>query len=74
MKEFALKHPIITFMILSDLFVCITDVARAFNGDSSKSGATTNVGFVCDMVNEGAKKIAEMNKPKKEPIGFKFTE
>ena len=74
MKEFALKHPIITFMILSDLFVCITNVARAFNGDSDKSGATTSASFLCDVVNEGTKKLKELNKPKKEPIGFKFTE
>lgn len=68
MKEFIMKHPFITFVIIEDVLTVVQNIALG----RKHSRTLMNVAADCGM-NVADEMRKEIEKKKKEPIGFHFT-
>lgn len=67
MKEWCMKHPILTFLIIDEIIAAIQTLVKGDDYPSTMDEVNEGVGYT---VKAGMRKIEEKSEPKKEPIGF----
>lgn len=67
MKEWALKHPILTFLLINDAVVCITNIFVEKKRDTIAARVTDAVG---EGLGEVVGIIDKTKETTKQPIGF----